>query len=400
MKAFKFHSFFPGLLFFYVLAHFGHHVIIALTVPLLPYIRSTFALSYTFSGLLISAFSITYGVAQLPAGWLASRLGARALMMVGVIGVSLAGLMMGLSPSFGTVIFSLILMGVMGGGYHPAAASLISTTFEPRHQGRALGIHVIGGSASYFLSPLIGIAIASVWGWRGSYIGLSLVTTAFGIIFYLFLRKSAPSHGSFNSRPSVKEKIHTVLSSPLKLAPVLFLSVITGAVVAATISFLSLFIVDHFKATKESAAFWIALLYSTGLWAAPLGGYISDRLGRVPVILAVCLISAPSIYLLNVVPYGLPFGLLLIVMGCALFIRLPVTEAYILNQAPPALRSTVLGIYYFTSTEGSGVLTPLMGSLIDTLGFRGSLTAASLVLVSFTIITIILLSRVRYFKDH
>lgn len=70
-------SIFMGLVPLFVLAHFSHHVLTALTVPLLPFIRNDFALDYTQAGLVVSSFSLAYGIGQLPAGWLADRAGAR-----------------------------------------------------------------------------------------------------------------------------------------------------------------------------------------------------------------------------------------------------------------------------------------------------------------------------------
>ena len=52
----------------FVLAHLSHHLVTALPVPLLPYIRDEFALDYTRAGFIISAFGVVYGVCQLPAG--------------------------------------------------------------------------------------------------------------------------------------------------------------------------------------------------------------------------------------------------------------------------------------------------------------------------------------------
>ncbi|GAI49601.1 unnamed protein product, partial [marine sediment metagenome] len=63
---------------------------------------------------------------------------------------------------------------------------------------------------------------------------------------------------------------------------------------------------------REVAAALIAVIYFAGLWASPLGGHLSDRLGRVPVLLTVCFMTGPVIYLLNLVPYGLGFGAMLL----------------------------------------------------------------------------------------
>ena len=60
----------PGWLVLFTLGHFSHHLLTALPVPLLPFIRDNFSLDYAHAGLLVSVFSIAYGVSQLPSGWL------------------------------------------------------------------------------------------------------------------------------------------------------------------------------------------------------------------------------------------------------------------------------------------------------------------------------------------
>ncbi len=66
----------------------------------------------------------------------------------------------------------------------PAAPALISTSVKPEHLGRSLGFHVIGGSSSYFLAPLIGVAIAAALGWRGAFIGLAVPTVFLGHLLF------------------------------------------------------------------------------------------------------------------------------------------------------------------------------------------------------------------------
>ena len=78
-----------------MLAHFGHHLLTALPVPLLPYIRNEFNLSYTRSALVNTSFSLSYGIGQLPAGWLADRIGTRILITIGILGVAIAGALVG-----------------------------------------------------------------------------------------------------------------------------------------------------------------------------------------------------------------------------------------------------------------------------------------------------------------
>lgn len=380
---------FSGLLPLFVLAHFAHHLLTALPVPLLPLIRENFSLDYTQAGIVVSVFSLSYGIGQLPAGWLADRIGTRILLTIGICGVAVAGLLVGLSQTYVMMIAFLILMGLVGGGYHPSASPLISSSIEPKNRGKALGYHLIGGGGSFFLSPLIAAAISSVWGWRGSFITLAIPTMIFGIIFYLLLsRKGKPTNTKpiliSNTTNSVK-----ISSNPMnlrRLIPFMFLTSFTQAVTFSIITFIPLFMVDQFSVSKETAAASISIIYFAGLWASPLGGYLSDRFGRVPILLASCLITGPTIYLLNLTSYGLASSALLLFLGIIMYIRMPTSESYIIGQSSEQRRSTILGIYYFANMEGGGLLTPLMGTFIDNLGYYTSFTIAGIAVVSMTFI--------------
>ena len=368
-----------------MLAHFGHHLLTALPTPLLPLIRGEFALDYTQAGLVVSAFSLSYGIGQLPAGLLADRIGPRILITMGICGVALAGFLVGLSQTYIMLIVFLALMGLAGGGYHPSAAPLISASVESGKRGRALGLHMIGGSGSFFLAPLVAAAIATVWGWRGSFIGLAIPTAVFGIIFYVLLGRRAETDKTQQMITDHHAETSSLPGRLRRLVVFMILSISTQAVTFAIISFVPLFMVDHFGIGEEAAAAFLAIIYSAGLWAGPLGGYLSDRWGRVPVMLVISFLAAPVIYLLNLVPYGFGFGALLLIIGMVIYIRMPVSEAYIVGQTPERHRSAIFGIYYAASMEAGGVLAPIMGFFIDQIGFYSSFTIASVALVVVTL---------------
>jgi len=370
----------------FVLAHFAHHLLTALPVPLLPFIRDDFALDYTQSALVVSAFTLSYGIGQLPAGRLADRIGPRMLITIGISGVALAGLLVGLSQSYMMMLVFLVLMGLLGGGYHPAASPAISASVEPENRGRALGLHMIGGSASYFLSPVIAAAIAAIWGWRSPFIGLAIPAIGLGILFYVLLGRRVAIKEAEHGTISNHKQTASISGRLRRLAPFLTLSTFTQALIISIISFIPLFLVDHLGISKEMAAASIALIYSSGLWAGILGGYLSDHLGRIPVILVTCLVAGPVIYLLNLVSPGWSTAALLIIIGMIMYVRAPVSEAYIIDQTSERNRSTILGIYYFSSMEGGGVLTPAIGYLVDHFGFYTSFTIAAIALFVVTLV--------------
>jgi MFS family permease len=171
----------------FILAHFAHHLAAAFIQPLTPFIRDQFNLDYIQVGWIISAFNLSYGFSQLPAGWLSDKIGPRLMILIGISGMSLFTMLMGLSPTYLFMIVFVILLGAMGGGYHPAASPVISASVGIENQGRALGLHQIGGSASFFLTPLIAVAIARYIGWRGSLISMAIPVFILGIVLFVIL---------------------------------------------------------------------------------------------------------------------------------------------------------------------------------------------------------------------
>jgi len=375
-----------GLLPLFMAAHFGHHLVNSLPIPLLPMIRQDFDLDYTRSGLLVSAFTLSYGLSQFPAGWLADRLGPRILLAVGISGVAAAGLLVGLAQSYGGMFVFLMAMGVTGGGYHPAAPPLISAAVAPVNRGRAMGLHMVGGSAPYFLAPLIAVVLAAAWGWRGAFIALALPTILFGAVFYRVLGRRLIAGKSARAAAAEAPPQQRAGSGRFhRLAPFIVLSTCTHALTFCVIAFIPLYLVDLIGLRQTSAAAFLSIFYSAGLWASLAGGVLSDRLGSVPVVLTVCLVTGPAVYLLNSVPTAAGVAGILFVLGICNYMRTPVSETYLVSRSDAGNRSTVLGLYFFLNIEGGGVLTPLMGLLIDRYGFRTTFTIVAGALISLAL---------------
>ena len=123
---------------------------------------------------------------------------------------------------------------------------------------------------------------------------------------------------------------------------------LTGAMVASTISFIPLMLVDHFGARSEPASALLAIIYSSGFWAAPLGGHISDRVGQSKTMMVVGIAFGPVIIGLFLAPTLAVASVVMFIFGVLMFVRMPTAESYIAHAVPVRKRSTVLGIYFFS----------------------------------------------------
>lgn len=357
----------------------------ALLPPLLPFIRHDFSLSYAQAGGLISAHSVAYGISQFPAGLAAGRLGSRTLLTIGVAGAALAGLLIGLSPNYVVMALLLVLMGLTGGGYHPSASPLVSASVGPEYRGRALGIHQIGGTVSFFLAPLIAAGIASALGWRGTFVAVAIPTLSLGIVFHLLLgkmgyagsarRKGAEASAAGPSEPGDLRRLWALVA----------IGIGSMVLLQSTLKLTPLYAVDVLGASEEQGAAMLSIAYFGGIWGGPLGGHLSDRLGRIPIIITVGLVSGPAIYLLNHVSLGVSLYAVLLLMGTAMHMGMPVVESYIISHVSPQRRSTVLGLYYMVS-RGGPAITFLLGRLIDTYQFYITLSGISIVMLAVALV--------------
>ena len=295
---------------------------------------------------------------------------------------------MGLSHSYTILIIAMVFMGLMASGYHPASTPLISLSVPVNMRGRALGLHLIGGNSSFFLAPLMAGAIAAAWGWRGAYIALAIPTSVLGVLFFLYL---SHRYGKAQMAEMNRKRTEEVPPQPgykRRLIAFLTMMVIGGGAGASVNAFLSLYMVNELGASKEMAAMTMSIIYSSGLWAGPLGGFISDRIGSTKVIIVTGICSGLIIFALKGVhTFGWGLFISLWVMGLIQAIRFPVTEVFIMSQAPARYRSTIYGIYYSTMQYTGAIFAPIMGGFLDMYGFQTMWTFSAYAVTAVAVIS-------------
>jgi MFS family permease len=368
------------MLVLFVLAHWGHHLLSSVVPPLLPSIRGTFNISHAQAGGLFSAFTIAYGASQLPSGWLADRIGRRFLLLLGISGVAFWGVLAGLAPNYGVMLVFMVLLGLFGGGYHPASAPAVSGLVEPRRRGWALGIHQIGGTASNLSAPLIAAGLAASYlGWRSAFIIPGIIVVVLGIVLFI-LMGNIKRPGSVAAGTTARAADAAPLASRERLVLYIIIGTAGQIFILAVAAFVSMFVVDELGKSVAIGALMLAVVYVGGMPSGPLAGYLSDRIGAGRVLLIASLIAGPAIFLLNGVASVWMAVPVLLVIGAMMFTVMPVSEAYIISQTPESRRSTVLGVYYAVSRGGSSFLILGLGYLIDSFGFHVSFAVAGVVL--------------------
>ena len=88
--------------------------------PLFPLLREDLGASYAALGFLVTMFNIATGAAQIPAGFLVDRFGARRLLLLGlgIMGAAITAL--GFAPTYWLMLVLIALAGIGNSVFHPA----------------------------------------------------------------------------------------------------------------------------------------------------------------------------------------------------------------------------------------------------------------------------------------
>ena len=102
------------------------HASVLLLPPLLGDLQRAFQVSLLQLLAVANAMYLVYGLAAIPAGFLADRFGSRRMLVVAAAGCGLSLLLIAAAPSFLLLSVGLVALGVCAGVYHPSGLSLLS----------------------------------------------------------------------------------------------------------------------------------------------------------------------------------------------------------------------------------------------------------------------------------
>jgi len=360
---------------FFCVMHMSHDLITGLMLGLLPFIREDFQLNYFQSGLLVSAFAVTSGFSQILGGWLGDRIRRWAMVAIGLLGIGLTALAVGFSFSYLSLIIVLVLMGIASGAYHPSAVPALSSFYEDR-RGKALGLHMIGGSIGFGISPFLGTAIATAINWHWAFIILSIPSIASSMAVFFWLKKQGPMEtadkikfASRDRKVSSEEKKRESLGQVMKsLALIMTLMVLIVFTSGSLLPFIPLYLTDYFNMSNSLAALWLGVIRVVGIAGSLLGGWMSDRWGSKKAIIIIILSTGPMMMLFANIHNFAGLAVVLMMLGMLIPMRETAAQTYIMGKTPLHLQGMVFGIYFGIGMQGQSLLQPVYGNWMDAIG--------------------------------
>ena len=151
------------------------------------FIRADLGLTLIEMGYLLSAFSWSYALCQLPVGALVDKIGPRWLLGAGLVLWSLAQAAGGLAATFGWFVIARIALGIGEAPQFPAAARVVSNWFPPLSRGTPTGVYNSASPLGVALAPLLLAPLIAATSWHWAFFatgGLGLVAALVWVALY------------------------------------------------------------------------------------------------------------------------------------------------------------------------------------------------------------------------
>lgn len=166
------------------LGHSISHFFQLVIPPLFPWIMPEFGLNYTQMGAVMTVFFITSTVGQAASGIISDRWGAKKTLFTGISLLTVAGLILSLSPNYYTLFLVTFLAGLGNSVFHPTDYSLMNRLVSADRLPFAFSIHLIMGNVGWAVAPVMMVAVASVFGWRTAALSAAAVA---GLVLTSFI---------------------------------------------------------------------------------------------------------------------------------------------------------------------------------------------------------------------
>ena len=156
-------------------------------------LRDRYSVEYAGVGNVIGAYTMTYAVSQLSAGFLTDRYDSRRLLLVGLSLMSAGAGLFALAPSYAAGLAGRMLMGIAGGFLYTPAIAYCFAAFDRRARGKAMGLAQSGTGAGLVLSLSLMPLLYQAIGLTGALLAYPLL--ALGLLAAVWLSLPAADAG-------------------------------------------------------------------------------------------------------------------------------------------------------------------------------------------------------------
>jgi nitrate/nitrite transporter NarK len=328
--------------------------------PLLPLVREELLLTNTWAGMLVSATMLAHMLFQIPGGQVAASIGAKRTVTLGmtVIGASLMAT--GFAPSFPLLLLFRFTLGVGTGLAFISGLALVASMVPLKWRVQVQGLYGAAGNAGVLMALLFSERMASLTGWRGSFVLEGIVVLLVATMATVWLPAASPT-----------SRLAAAPWAELFRQPVLYLlglgHILTYGVFIALSTWGATFLWETHGVGLEWAGPLAAMLAASAVVGRLVGGVIARGRER-RVILVGVMGTAVMTGLLPLAPSAPAAILVLLVLGW--FASMPFGALFFYGSLVSERLASprALGLINFVANIGAFAFPPAVGYALDLTG--------------------------------
>jgi MFS transporter, FSR family, fosmidomycin resistance protein len=351
-------------------AHAVNHAQAALLPLVYLAIIAEFGIGVAAIAFLAAAGNVLSGAVQLAYGAVTRYFSRRSILTVGglIFGGGMAA--QALAPGFGAFSIANVISRIGGSPQHPVGNGLLSEQFPVHRRGFAISAHIAGGNIGTVAVPLIGAWLIAGIGWRWTVVLFGVPAILIALAIWALIRETGADRAAAQAYGNVRSAFASVLRDRDLLLVYLSAALGGGGRGLGVLNvFVPLYLAFVVGLDPGSVALMYTVLVIGSVPGPVVAGWLSDRVGRKPLIVGAYLAGAASLVAFVLAGDNVPLlWLAIVLLSIFNFVESPQLQALLSDIARPALRDTSFSVY-FTLAFGVGSLWVLLyGWVIETFG--------------------------------
>lgn len=163
-----------------------------------PEIERELGLSHSQMGYALGAFTIAYGLFEVPTGRWGDRYGSRGVLARIVVWWSLFTALTGAVAGLWSLVAVRFLFGAGEAGAYPNAARVIARWFPLEERGRVQGFMLTAAQLGAAIAPAAAAYLILSAGWRATFVVFSVFGVVWAAAFYWWFRDNPAEHPAVN----------------------------------------------------------------------------------------------------------------------------------------------------------------------------------------------------------
>lgn len=359
-------------------------------VVLLPFLLSSFGLSYASAAAIITANNLVIAVAQPLFGSFGDRVSLKWLVWAGCLltGAAMASVLF--LPGYWLVIPAVMLSGIGSAAFHPEALSRVRAV-SGRFTASGTSVFFAGGNIGFALGPILATLLIMRLGKPGIVLMLLPTLAALGVL---------ASHWSTLAQGSVSRVKRAGgragLGARAKLfglvALLMALIILRSTTVGGLQTFIPLYFNKLGTLSSEGAAFLITLLLISGVGGTLSGGFLAERFGRKAMMALTMVVTLIG---LNLFLHSDGFVRMIAISlsGASISAAWPVIVVMI-QEAMPGNVGLASGLSLGTAYGATGLGIAALGNAADTFGLAATMQLITLLPFGILLLTLFVPERV------